>query len=65
MIDVLDPTSCQIIDAEGNIRDAIPEGCEGLEPAAVWEPERIADRLDDHFAGRPTRWLKDMMPLRP
>lgn len=65
MIDVLDPEHCQIIDDEGNIREATREECEGLEPAAVWEPEHIVDRLEDHFAGRPARWLKDMVPPRP
>jgi hypothetical protein len=64
MIDVLDPDHVQIIDAEGNIRDATAEEAEGLEPAAVWEPEHIVDRLDDHFAGVPNRWLEGMRPPR-
>jgi hypothetical protein len=61
MVDVLDPDHYQIIDDEGNIRDATREETEGLEPAAVWEPEHIADRLEDHYAGRPNRWLKSML----
>jgi hypothetical protein len=62
MIDVLDPDHHQIIDAEGNIRDATAAEVAGLEPAAVWDPEHVVDRLDDHFAGRPNRWLQGMLP---
>jgi hypothetical protein len=62
MRDVIDPTRHRIIDAEGNIRPATAEEVAGLEPAAVWEPEHIADRLVDHFAGRPNRWLEAMRP---
>jgi hypothetical protein len=61
MIDVLDPEHYQLIDDEGNIREATREEVEGLEPAAVWEPEHIADRLEDHYAGRPDRWLESML----
>jgi Immunity protein 26 len=59
-----DPDNCQIIDAEGDMRPATPEECAGLEPAAVWEPEHIDDRLRDAFAGRPNRWLDEMIPKR-
>lgn len=59
-----DAGTCQIIDAEGEMRPATPEECEGLEPAAVWEPEHIADRLQDAFAGRENRWLRDLRPRR-
>lgn len=65
MVDVLDSNHYRIIDDEGNIREATREETEGLEPAAVWEPEHIADRLEDHYAGRPNRWLKDMLPPPP
>jgi len=60
-----DAGHCRIIDSEGNMRPSTPEECEGLEPAAVWEPEHIADRLQDSFAGRENRWLRDMIPPRP
>lgn len=35
---------------------------EGLERAAVSDPEHIVDRLNDHFAGLPDRWA---VPLKP
>jgi len=34
--------------------------CENIEPAAVWEPEHVVDRLIDHFAGRANRWLETL-----
>lgn len=34
------------------------EDLEGLEVAAVWDPEHIEDRLRDHFAGRPNKWVE-------
>lgn len=30
----------------------------GLERAAVWDAEHVVDRLKDHFAGRPCRWIR-------
>lgn len=35
---------------------------EGLEYAAVWEPSHVIDRLNDHFAGRPNKWVNSMKP---
>jgi hypothetical protein len=58
--DPFDPRKCRIIDLTGNSRSATPEECEGLERAAVWEPEHIADRLMDHYAGRPNIWVEDL-----
>jgi hypothetical protein len=34
--------------------------CEGLEVAAVWDPQHVEDRLRDHFDGRPNRWVESM-----
>jgi len=34
--------------------------CLTLEPSAVWDPEHVEDRLRDHFAGRPNRWLESL-----
>ncbi|RYF10583.1 MAG: hypothetical protein EOO77_21235 [Oxalobacteraceae bacterium] len=34
--------------------------CDGLEAAAVWEPEHVEDRLRDHFAGRPNKWVDSL-----
>jgi hypothetical protein len=59
-----DDGSCQIIDAEGEMRAATPAECKGLEPAAVWEPDHIADRLQDTFAGRENPWLRNLMPTQ-
>jgi hypothetical protein len=39
---------------------ASPEDCEGLETAAVWSAEHVEDRLRDHFAGRPNKWLESI-----
>lgn len=33
-----------------------------VECAAVWELEHLLDRLQDHFAGRPNRWVEAMRP---
>ena len=41
-------------------RDATLEECRGLEPAAVWEPEHVEDRIRDHFAGRPNIWVEQL-----
>jgi hypothetical protein len=62
--DVVDSTRCKIIDDQGEMRTATLEECEDLEPAAVWEPEHIADRLKDTFAGRRNIWLDSMRPSR-
>ena len=35
---------------------------EGLECAAVWEPEHAVDRLLDHLAGRENKWVESMRP---
>lgn len=35
----------------------LKEECIGLERAAVWDPEHIEDRLRDHYAGVPNRWV--------
>ncbi|WP_444921815.1 immunity 26/phosphotriesterase HocA family protein [Microbulbifer sp. CnH-101-G] len=34
--------------------------CEGLERAAVWDPEHIEDRLRDHFLGVPNKWMESL-----
>jgi hypothetical protein len=36
------------------------QGIERLEKAAIWDPEHVEDRIMDHFAGRPNRWLKSL-----
>jgi hypothetical protein len=34
--------------------------CLGLETAAIWEPEHVEDRLRDHFAGEPNKWVEQL-----
>ena len=41
----------------GTIKD-----CENLECAAVWAPEHVEDRIRDHFAGVPNKWLLCFRP---
>jgi hypothetical protein len=41
-------------------RRASFEECDGLETAAVWEAEHVEDRLRDHFAGQPNKWVEQL-----
>lgn len=41
-------------------RPASLEECQHLECAAVWEPEHVADRLNDYAAHRPNRWAESL-----
>jgi len=34
--------------------------CQHLQCAAVWEPEHVVDRLNDHAAHRPNRWAESL-----
>ena len=36
------------------------EQCEGLERAAVWNPEHVEDRLRDHYLGVPNQWVESL-----
>jgi hypothetical protein len=45
---------------KGQERTAAPEECAGLERAAVWDPEHVEDRLRDHYAGKPNKWVESM-----
>ena len=45
--------------SDGSRVESTPEECRGLERASVWSVEQIEDRLRDHHAGRPNRWLYD------
>lgn len=40
------------------------EECEHLERLAVWAPEHIEERLEKHFAGKESIWLKSMSLIR-
>lgn len=46
-------TQMGVKDFESSLSDI-----EGLECAAVWDPEHVVDRLKDHFAGRPNKWVE-------
>jgi hypothetical protein len=37
---------------------------QGLECAAAWDPEHVEDRLRDHFAGRPSKWVESLKPQK-
>lgn len=58
--DPVPPFNCRIIDVAGNIRPVTVQECEGLERAAVWEAEHVAERIRDHYAGRPNVHLERM-----
>lgn len=45
----------------GDIRPATRVECIGLECCAVWAPEQVEDRLRDHFAGRPCKWIESLV----
>ncbi|MFO0851903.1 MAG: hypothetical protein U0871_25555 [Gemmataceae bacterium] len=44
----------------GHIRPARRDECVGLECCAVWDPEHVEDRLRDHFAGVPSKWVESV-----
>ena len=44
----------------GKITPASRAECLGLENAAGWEAEHIEDRLRDHFAGVPNKWVESL-----
>jgi hypothetical protein len=44
-------------------RPATRSECQTLERAAVWDPEHVEDRLRDHFAAQPNKWV-DSLRLR-
>jgi hypothetical protein len=46
--------------ATGWERPASATECEGLECAAVWDPEHVEDRLRDHYDGRANQWVESL-----
>lgn len=38
------------------------EECLMLERAAVWDPDHVEDRIRDHYAGRPNKWVESLRP---
>jgi len=49
---------------DGFEQTAVYEDCLGLECAAVWDPDHVEERLRDHYAGRPNRWVISLSPER-
>ena len=56
--DALNPERFEIY-LGGKIRPATREECAGLECCAVWSPEQVVDRINDHYNGVPCKWLQD------
>ena len=54
----LDPERFEIY-LGGKIRPATRAECVGLECCAVWSPEQVVDRINDHYNGVPCQWLPD------
>ncbi|WP_426757331.1 immunity 26/phosphotriesterase HocA family protein [Myxococcus sp. Y35] len=48
---------------DGRQEPASLEEAEALEPAAVWDPSHVVDRLNDHYAGRPNKWLESLRSM--
>jgi hypothetical protein len=61
MQDALCPDRYSIY-VSGESRPATLAECEGLEKAAVWEAEHVEDRLRDHYAGVPNKWVESLRP---
>lgn len=46
----------------GREKPATVAECDGLECAAVSDPNHVIDRLKDHFAKKPNKWVESMKP---
>ncbi|MFF5981431.1 hypothetical protein ACFY78_21530 [Streptomyces olindensis] len=57
---VLNFQDCGITDAFGQVRQATPEECIGLERSAVWEAEHVEQRISDLYSGRPNLFVESM-----
>jgi hypothetical protein len=57
--DPLDPGKFRIYEF-GTMRNATRDECQGLECAAVWEPEQVEERINDYYAGRKNKWVESM-----
>lgn len=57
--DALNP-ECFRIYCGGVIRPATRAECEGLERCAVWSPEQVVDRINDHYKGIPNKWVESL-----
>jgi len=59
--DALDPTKFSLWNGDRNW-SVSREECEGLECAAVWDPNHVEDRIRDLADGVPNKWLESMRP---
>lgn len=41
-------------------KKATKDECQGLECAAVWDPEHVEGRLRDHYANVPNKWTESL-----
>lgn len=57
--DQLNPSKFELY-VGGVTRPATRAECEGLERAAVWDPEHVEHRLQDHLAGVPNVWVEQL-----
>jgi hypothetical protein len=57
-----DPLSGALSTTRGGFEEwpASPDEVRGLERAAVWTPKQVVERLEDHFAGRPNKWVETL-----
>ena len=47
-------------DADSKQIPATQKECEGLERAAVWDPEHIEERLRDYYSNSPNQWVESL-----
>jgi hypothetical protein len=62
--DSIQPNRFEIVYDDGRKKKATAEECTGLERLAVWTPESIQERLNDHFAGRENYWVEPAKKLK-
>ena len=66
MQDLADYRKCRIFDTAGMKKNVTPEECIGIERASIWDGDHIAERLHDHFMGRPNEdEIRSRVRLQP
>ncbi|SHN34378.1 immunity 26/phosphotriesterase HocA family protein [Chitinophaga sp. CF418] len=59
--DPVDSSQFRLYDPNtGNMTKGQRKDCIDLEKAAVWEGEQVEERICDHYAGKPNRWVEQM-----
>lgn len=61
-----DPISGKLTVGRTGSEERLPEPgqVDSLERAAVWSAAHVVDRLQDHFAGKPNKWVASMRPKK-